>query len=196
MTPEGTTGTIRAFLALDPPAEVRRRIADIQSGLKRTVQGKIGWVRPEGIHLTLKFFGNIGPQDVAAISEAVRGKTGAAAPLELAVRRIGVFPDLRRPRVIWLGTEGDVERLAALQQELDEAFAAIGITAEDRPFRAHLTLGRIKTASGLTGLAKAVADGGGAEAGSFRAAGLILFRSELHPTGARYTKLAEFPFGA
>jgi RNA 2',3'-cyclic 3'-phosphodiesterase len=196
MTPERTEGSIRAFLAIDPPAEVRRRIGEIQSELKRAVQGKIGWVRPEGIHLTLKFFGDIAVRDVAAISEAVREKTGPAAPLDFTVHRVGVFPDLRRPRVIWLGMEGDTERLAALQRALEGAFAEIGFPAEDRPFRAHLTLGRIKTTTGLTGLAKAVADGRETGAGSFRAGGLILFRSELHPSGARYTRLAEFPFGA
>jgi RNA 2',3'-cyclic 3'-phosphodiesterase len=186
---------LRVFLALDPPPEVQRRITAIQGDLKRVVRGDIAWVRPEGIHLTLKFFGYVAPADVERISRAIGESLRGASALTLTVRGIGVFPGPRRPRVIWLGTEGDVEPLCALQAKLEEGLTAIGFPAEQRPFRAHLTLARIRSPQGLTGLEKAVAEGEQLAAGTFRAAVLALFRSELHPTGARYTRLAEFPLG-
>ncbi|MBN2199688.1 MAG: RNA 2',3'-cyclic phosphodiesterase, partial [Candidatus Aminicenantes bacterium] len=184
-------GTYRTFLAIDPPESVRREMGRIQEQLKRTVRGTVRWVRPEGIHLTLKFFGDITGDDITRIADAVEEEAATAKPLELQVKTIGVFPDLKRPRVVWLGMEGDVDRLLALQKELDRRFAALGFPKEDRPFRAHLTLGRIKTPKGLSGVAQAVEQGAWVEAGSFRAEGLTLFQSDLKPAGAVYTKLAE-----
>jgi len=186
--------SIRAFLAIDPPEEVLREIAGIQERLKRTIQEDIRWVRPEGIHLTLKFFGSISADKIDGITRVIDEHVTAFTPLDLTIRRIGVFPDLKRPRVVWLGTEGDIEQLIALQRKLDEGFQGLGFEREDRPFRAHLTLGRIKTPKEVAGLAKALESGRDATAGQFRAGSLCLFRSELKPSGAVYTKLAEFPF--
>jgi 2'-5' RNA ligase len=184
---------LRVFLAVEPPAAVRAEIAAIQERLKKTVRGVIRWVRPAGIHLTLKFFGNIPPPAVDLISGAVAARAGGVAPFDLTVRTVGVFPDLSRPRVVWLGMAGEVERLLVLQKSLEREFGALGFPREERPFRAHLTLGRIKTPKGLVGLARAVETGETATAGSFRAGELILFRSELTPEGALYTRLAAFP---
>jgi len=185
--------TLRAFLAIEPPEAVRAEIAAIQERLKKTVRGVIRWVRPEGIHLTLKFFGNIPPPAVERISAAVAARTAGVAPFDLTVGTVGVFPDLNRPRVVWLGMAGEVDRLLGLQKSLDREFGALGFPREERPFRAHLTLGRIKTPKGLVGLARAVETGETATAGPFRADDLILFRSELSPQGAVYTRLAAFP---
>ncbi|HPB69393.1 MAG: RNA 2',3'-cyclic phosphodiesterase [Syntrophales bacterium] len=185
--------TLRAFLAVEPPAAVRGEIAAIQERLKKTVRGVIRWVRPAEIHLTLKFFGNIPPPAVDRISEAVAARTVGVAPFDLTVRTVGVFPDLNRPRVVWLGMAGEVERLLVLQTSLERAFGVLGFPREERPFRAHLTLGRIKTPKGLVGLARAVEIGERATAGLFRADHLVLFRSELTPQGAVYARLAAFP---
>ena len=186
--------TFRTFLAIDPPEAVRREIGRIQEQLKRTVQGMIRWVRPEGIHLTLKFFGDITGENITRITDAVKPEAATATPMDMQVKTIGVFPDLNRPRVVWLGMAGDVDRLLTLQKALDRRFMALGFPKEDRLFRAHLTLGRIKTAKGLIGLARAIEQGAAMEAGSFQARGLTLFKSDLKPAGAVYTKLAEFPF--
>ena len=186
--------SIRAFLAIDPPEEILSEIAAIQNRLQRMIQGDIRWVRPEGIHLTLKFFGSVAADRIAGITGVIEENVKTACHLDLTVRRIGLFPDLKRPRVVWLGTEGDVEKLLALQRKLDEGFQSLGFKREDRPFRAHLTLGRIKTPKEITGLAKALESCGDMTAGQFLATSLCLFRSELKPSGAVYTKLAEFPF--
>jgi 2'-5' RNA ligase len=185
---------IRAFLALDPPPEVLRGIADIQSALKRNIRGTLSWVRPEGIHLTLKFFGGIAESDVGAVSEVVAGQTAGIRPLRLEAKGLGVFPNLRRPRVLWIGIGGETARLTALQQAIEEGLEAAGFPREERPFRAHLTLARIKSPQGLAGLDGALAAKGAESAGVFTATCLTLFKSELTPKGAIYTVLNHFPF--
>ena len=187
-------GTIRAFLAMDPPPEVLRRIADIQEVLKKTLRGSISWVRPEGIHLTLKFFGDIAAEDLQPISEVVSGQATGMRPLHLNIKGLGVFPGIRRPRVLWLGVGGEVAQLIALQGVLDQGFETCGIKKEERPFRAHLTLARIKSPQGLSGLDKVLEEKEAESAGSFEAKSLILFKSDLTPKGAIYTVLADFPF--
>jgi len=187
-------GAIRAFLAIEPPETVRQAMAVVQNRLKYCVSGAISWVRPEGIHLTLKFFGNIAETDIDRISAAVEPVAARFAPLDLQVRRVGLFPDSRRPRVIWLGLEGDVSALKALQEEADRELERYGFSREDRPFRAHLTLARIKSPRGLTGLDRIMKKSEVYEAGRFRAEGLTLFRSDLTPQGAIYSKLANYPF--
>jgi 2'-5' RNA ligase len=187
-------GTIRAFLAMDPPPEVLRRIVDIQEVLKKTLRGPISWVRPEGIHLTLKFFGDMAAEDLQPISEVVSGQAAGMRPLHLNIKGLGVFPGIRRPRVLWLGVGGEVARLIALQGVLDQGFETCGIKKEERPFRAHLTLARIKSPQGLSGLDKVLEEKEAESAGPFEAKGLILFKSDLTPKGAIYTVLADFPF--
>jgi len=187
-------GAIRAFLAIEPPETVRQAMAVVQNRLKYCVSGAISWVRPEGIHLTLKFFGNIAETDIDRISAAVEPVAARFAPLDLQGRRVGLFPDSRRPRVIWLGLEGDVSALKALQEEADRELERYGFSREDRPFRAHLTLARIKSPRGLTGLDRIMKKSEVYEAGRFQAEGLTLFRSDLTPQGAIYSKLAGYPF--
>lgn len=185
---------MRAFLAVDPPEEIFNEIIKIQERLKKTIGGDIRWVRPEGIHLTLKFFGYVYQSDVANISLVVKNNVANMKALMLNVRNLGAFPSLNRPRVLWLGLDGDTDALISLQVEIDTGFQEYGFKKEERPFRPHLTLARIKEPRGLDGLAEAVKKNEDYNAGSFTISGLTLFKSELRPTGAIYTKLSHFPF--
>jgi 2'-5' RNA ligase len=185
---------IRAFLAIELPAEILREIALIQGHLKKDVQGMIRWVRPEGIHLTLKFFGDISEADIATISRVMANQVNGLKPFSLDVRTVGVFPDMKRPRVIWLGIGGDVAPLIQFQQSLDHALHLHGYAKEERPFKPHLTLARIKEHKGFCGLEKITKKEGHDTAGCFAASELVLFRSRLTPQGANYMKLAGFPF--
>jgi RNA 2',3'-cyclic 3'-phosphodiesterase len=185
---------IRSFLALDPPEEVLREIASIQNRLRKLIHGDIRWVRPEGIHLTLKFFGELSGDDVANIATVVEKAAEGERSFSLAIGAVGVFPDPHRPRVLWLGMNGDVERLQVFQKGLEQALLRIGFPREERPFRPHLTLGRIRTPKGLIGLARALEKGEEYTAGRFIAPGLSLIQSELTPRGAMYTRLKWFPF--
>lgn len=187
-------GGIRSFLALEPPEGVRKEIAAVQDRLRKGLQGDIRWVRPEGIHLTLKFFAGISGDEASDVGVVVGKAADKERPFSLAVGGLGVFPDPRRPRVLWLGMGGDVDRLLAFQKGIEQALLQIGFPREERPFRPHLTLGRIRTARGLVGLARALEEGQAWKAGRFVAPGLALIQSRLTPGGALHTRLGWFPF--
>jgi len=184
---------IRAFLAIEPPEEILQTMVRLQEKLKREISGRVSWTRPQGQHLTLKFFGDISGDDVQEISAAVQNRVASGLHLTLTIEKVGAFPDPRKPRVLWCGTTGDVDKLSALQNELDGDFAAIGFPQEDRPFRAHLTLARIKDSRGLAGLGEALTKHNAFDAGKFTCTELVLFQSKLTPQGAIYTRLATFP---
>ena len=187
--------TIRAFLALDHPDAIGRIIAAVQERLKKCVFGEIRWVRPEGIHLTLKYFGDVSAAQAAAIAAVVEKKAVETPSFALSLGGIGVFPDPRRPRVLWLGMKGELERLLGFQETLERAFIEIGFPREQRPFRPHLTLARIRPSGprGVTGLGKALEKGGETAGEGFIAAGISLLQSTLTPQGAIYTRLGGFP---
>lgn len=183
---------VRSFLAIEVSPEVRQRIGKIQERLGMSLKS-IRWTRPEGIHLTLKFFGDIYERDLAAIGGAVEGRAAAEAPVSLRAGGLGAFPNPDRARVLWIGLDGDLERLSRLQRDLDGAFERLGYPREKRSFKPHLTLGRAR-GERILGVQDVLRRGESHQAGSFEAGALILFRSELKPGGAVYTKMAEFPF--
>ena len=186
---------IRAFLAIEPSENVLQEITRLQEKLKQEINGRLSWTRPQGQHLTLKFFGDISKEDINNISTAVQKRVVAETKLNLKVEKLGVFPDARRPRVLWCGVTGDVEKLIALQKKLDSDFAALGFPAEDRSFKAHLTLARIKDSRDMTGMSEALKKHNEFIAGDLIADKLFLFQSNLSPQGTVYTKLAEFALG-
>jgi 2'-5' RNA ligase len=186
---------VRTFLAIELPAAIRQSIADIQNKLKRSCPFDIRWLKPESIHLTLKFFGNVSGEDIIALSRIVEQHGAAMFPLQLTVKKLGVFPSLQRARVLWIGLSGETAPLVTLHKNLEQEWADCGFAKEDRPFRPHLTIGRIKS-SRLDGApVKFMAQADDWSAGSFRADSLVLFQSDLTPQGAVYTELARFPLG-
>lgn len=186
---------IRAFLAIEPPEDILQTVIRLQEKLRHEVSGRLSWTRPGGQHLTLKFFGDVSTEDVESISQAVQNRLQSSWSLSLNVEKLGVFPDSSRPRVLWCDTTGDVEKLAALQKQLDADFALLGFPKEDRPFRAHLTLARIKDPRNVSGIGNALTRHVNFSAGKFHVPELILFQSKLTPQGAIYTRLATFPTG-
>jgi len=183
---------IRAFLAIEPAEDILQELSRLQEKLKREISGRISWTKPQGQHLTLKYFGDISAEDVKNICSAVENRIASVSSLNLKIEKLGVFPDARRPRVLWFGVSGDGKKLLLLQKQLEADFEGIGFPGEDRPFRAHLTLGRIKEPHGLTGISEALTKHNAYAAGVFECRQLILFQSNLLPQGAVYTKLAEF----
>ena len=184
---------IRAFLAVEPPESILQTVIRLQEKLRREISGRVSWTRQGGQHLTLKFFGDISAFDITQISQAVQSRTASGWAFHLKIEKLGVFPDARKPRVLWLGTSGDTQKLIALQNQLEADFATIGFPGEDRPFRAHLTLARIKDPREVAGVSDALAKHATFLAGEFDARELILFQSQLTPRGAIYTRLATFP---
>jgi 2'-5' RNA ligase len=152
---------------------------------------RLKWVRPESMHLTLKFLGDVDPARVPEIEAALAAAAGAAPPFSLNARGIGVFPGMRKPRVLWMGLEGQLDRLAALQAAVESELARVGFPAEERPFKAHLTLARIKAPLRIPLSEALLSEAGEGESGPFPVERICLFRSELRPAGAVYTRLAE-----
>jgi len=186
---------IRAFLAIEPPENILNEISRLQEKLKREINGRLSWTRPQGQHLTLKFFGDISKADINNVCAIVQKRVVAEQKLNLKVEKMGVFPDARRPRVLWCGVTGDVEKLITLQKKLDADFATLGFLEEDRSLKAHLTLARIKDPRDITGMSEALKKYDSFKAGEFVADKLFLFQSKLSPQSAVYTKLAEFALG-
>ena len=186
---------VRAFLAIELPPDIKDLIEDIKERLMPALEG-IRWARPEGMHLTLKFFGDVSQGDVACISEVVEKNVRDIAPMELNAGLPGGFPSLKRPRVLWLGIGGDTQRLEALQAEIEGDLKECGFPGEKRAFKPHLTLGRARSRGGIiSGSEDVITETWEPGTHRFDVRELILFESELKPGGAVYTKLATFPFG-
>ncbi len=184
---------IRAFLAIDPPPEVLERIVRMQGILRKKIPHGVRWVNPDGIHLTLKFLGNIFPSNRESILSLLPGIAEAHRSFTLSAGRIGVFPGISKPRVIWIGIGGESQELVSLRQDIEDSLETAGFAREDRPFRAHLTLGRIKNPRTLQGIEEVIARGRDFDAGSFSADKVLFIKSDLTPAGAVYTNLAVFP---
>lgn len=187
-------GVSRLFLAVHPPGEVIGEIAGIQKRLQKSLAGDIRWVKPEGMHVTLKFFGDVFNAEIGNISREIGPNAAGEAPFTLLFRGLGVFPSAKRPRVLHLGLDGDVQRLTVFQSRLERALSAMGFAARERSFTPHITLARIKALREPEKLAKEMAEGKHCATGQFTASALVLFKSSLTPKGAFYTRLAEYPF--
>jgi 2'-5' RNA ligase len=187
------TKPIRSFLALELPPHIRSLIERLKEKLRSDV-GAIRWTGGAGMHLTLKFFGDIVPDAVECISETVERHARSAPPLELALGSPGGFPDLMRPRVLWLGVCGDTDRLATLQAVIDKDLEKeCGFPRDKRTFTAHLTLGRARSRAGvISGTDNLRERVGDLSAHRFTAGEVSLFKSDLTSSGPVYTKLASF----
>ena len=186
--------TIRTFIALELPREVKGLLQEIQQELKR-LKIRARWVRPENIHLTLKFLGDVNPDAVDGIGDAMIRAADGIPSLVLSVKGIGVFPGAKRPRVIWVGLEGDTRSLFALQDHMEEKLAEVGFPKDKRSFKAHLTLGRIKQAVNPAVIHQMMNQYAGLSSEGFTCRQVILFKSDLKPSGAVYSKLKQVNFG-
>jgi len=186
---------IRSFIAIDFPEETRKALKDVQERLKQSGAG-VRWVKPGSIHLTLKFLGNIHPAQVEDIALAVAQEIRDQPPITLGAAGLGAFPSLRKPRVIWIGMEGEVQRLTRIQARVENALEPLGFVREKRPFRPHLTIGRVKDRRRLQALIDAMAELKIPEFDSFDVTEIILYKSDLRPTGAIYTKLHRMSLAA
>ena len=194
MNIKGVSGLIRSFLAIELPTTVQAKIGKVEEDAKST-SADVRWVSPGKIHLTLKFFGNIEESKVDPIAAAIQGPIGAAKPFQLSVRGTGAFPNLKNPRVVWIGLVDLEGRLAALQKEVESSLGKIGFEPEDRPFRPHLTLGRVKTSRGRDELIRIVEKYREEEIGTFQVEKIVLFKSDLTPAGPIYASLKEVRLG-
>ncbi|HHS96806.1 MAG TPA: RNA 2',3'-cyclic phosphodiesterase [Chloroflexi bacterium] len=163
---------------------------------RETPPRSVRWVRAEGIHLTLKFLGETPVAKLPEIKGALAAVARNAPPSTFTVEGLGCFPNLRRPRVIWVGVQEPTGRLAALQDAIEEVMAPFGYPPEGRGFTPHLTLGRVNrrvSPGDRARIGEVVSAADVGLLGEAPADRFVLFRSVLKPTGAEYSVLAEFP---
>lgn len=176
--------SIRAFIALTLPSQVAETLAAVSQELApRVPDGAVKWVEPERIHLTLRFLGNTPVDRLDALGSALEAVAGIHNPFSLSLDRLGCFPNERRPRVIWVGLDGQVDALRRLKEDLDEALSPLGWEPEDKRFRAHLTLGRVKRQHREIELPW----GTPVVPAAWQVGGLHLIESQLRPAGPLYT---------
>ncbi len=187
--------TWRLFVALEIPDTVRQYLEGIQANLRRAGT-PVKWVRPEGIHLTLKFLGDVASHRAEELTRALEKAVTGCAPFQLQPAEVGAFPSVRNPRVIWVGLEGESAALNGLHKGVERAMRKRGFPGERRPFTPHLTLGRVRrdaTRSDLEALGRAMVDLDAEVCAPWDVASLALIRSQLFPDGARYTILSRIP---
>ena len=185
---------IRSFLAIELPKAILKKIEEIEAELRST-HADVRWVSPEKIHITLKFFGNIEESGIDSILKSIEEPVQNTAPFSLKVRGVGAFPNLKNPRVIWMGLVDGGEVLASFQKQIDNQLKEIGFQPEDRPFHPHLTLGRMKSSRGKEELVERMEEHKEEEFGDLQVERVVLFKSDLRPTGPIYTPLRELKFG-
>ena len=185
---------IRSFIAIEVPQPLLARMGEIQRELRRMETG-VNWVRPEGIHLTLKFLGSVSTEELEKLARGIGPLVAARNPFELRIHGLGCFPSSRSPRVIWVGIDRGSGEVSSLQKAIEDTAAEAGFPREERPFKPHLTLGRVRTPIGRSSFIPEMEKHKEVEIGTFLAQDVYLFKSELKPSGAVYTKLQTFPMG-
>jgi 2'-5' RNA ligase len=135
---------IRSFIAIELPGEVKQSLAGLQAALKSSGNTALKWVEPNNIHLTLKFLGDIDPGAISRITAAIEDASRGVHPFDITVSELGVFPNLKRIRVVWVGLNGDTEKLSNLQKSLEATLSPLGFPPEARGFSPHLTIARVR----------------------------------------------------
>jgi len=184
---------MRCFVAIELPSEVHRALAALQARL-RSLGPAVRWIRPEQIHLTVKFLGEVAEGNSAAVCKVVQGVAARCQPVQIEVCGTGCFPPLGPARIVWAGITGPPQGLVDCQQACEQEFAELGFQPEHRPYRPHLTVGRIRDPRGSQATRSAIDQQAQFAGGTFLAAELVLFQSVLHPSGPTYTVLARAPF--
>jgi RNA 2',3'-cyclic 3'-phosphodiesterase len=189
---------IRVFVAIELGDEVAQALAQAQAALRQTLHfSTFRWTAPDGIHLTLKFLGDVLPSRLPQIEQALAQVTPNHPMFDLTVTGLGVFPNATRPAVLWVGLEGQVMQLQRLRDDVERVIAPLGYPTEKRAFHPHLTLARIKEPSQaeVQRLQEVIRRDPVGLVGEIGVAELSLMRSNLAAGGARYTRLAQFELG-
>ena len=184
---------IRSFLAFEQPSEIQAILNRVSGELRRS-RLDVRWVKPENIHLTIVFLGNIQSEHVEAMENPLQKLCLTTGPFQISLKGAGCFPNSRRPRVLWVGLEGDLERMGRLRDSLQDELQSFGVRKEERPFRPHLTLGRFRSVDRADRELDAIlARYQDLTSPACRLRELILYKSELRPGGSVYTQLRSWP---
>jgi 2'-5' RNA ligase len=194
MTPNNAE-TMRLFVAVALPEEIKRELTRLQESLKKSCRNcPARWVSAENIHLTLNFLGEVVVSRLPDIERAVTQACAGIECFDLNISETGAFPNLEKPRVIWVGMHGDLKRLVMLQKVLEQSLSALGFTPDTRGFSPHLTLARVSDEA-FPGDKKRLGEAAGALSSdcSIPVSSVSLMRSQLMQWGPVYTVLVAAP---
>ena len=183
---------IRSFIAIELPDELKLALRQLETRLKSGEQPWVKWVDPNSIHLTLKFLGNIAANRTGEITGALEEAAQGIPAFHLEVRDLGVFPNLKRVQLAWVGISGEVDKLGKLQQNIESSLARLGFVPESRPFTPHLTLARLRNQASLDErqrFGRLIAETR-FEVGTFLIDAISLMRSQLTREGAIYSRVS------
>lgn len=180
---------IRSFLAFDLPKEIRKTVSLIYRGIKASSLD-VRWVKEENIHLTVIFMGNVDEKDIDPIGKVVEKACKKYGPFMIRAKGAGIFSNLKNPKVLWIGVEGDIERMGHFRSRLQKELKPFGIKEENRKFSPHITIGRFRKGfNEKDKLKELLAKFNEITSPDALLKELVLFKSELRPEGALYTKI-------
>jgi len=183
---------IRSFIAIELPAELKLELVQLEARLKSGEQLGVKWVDPDGIHLTMKFLGNIAVDRVEGITRAMEEAVRGISPFQLKVKELGVFPNFKRVQVAWVGLSGEVDKLAQLHKRIESNLTPLGFAPESRPFAPHLTLARLRAQTSLDnrqGFGQLIANTTFEAAHTIEVDAISLMKSQLTREGAIYSQI-------
>ncbi|HSL46610.1 MAG TPA: RNA 2',3'-cyclic phosphodiesterase [Anaerolineales bacterium] len=186
---------LRAFIAVEIPAQIRQAVYKTTAGLRDEIGPLVRWVPMENMHLTLKFLGDVSPSNVDMLSQIISAEADLFPCFDLHLRGLGSFPNLKRPRVIYIGIQAPAA-LETLYRGIESASRRLGYESEERGFSPHLTIGRVKqnvTSSEQQTIRRALEETKIDSLGMARVDSVHLYKSDLKPTGSVYTRLYSAP---
>lgn len=185
---------IRTFIAIKLDGSLHNTLNEVIEKFAAS-KASVKWVAPENVHITLKFLGNVEEDRLPDIFSACEKAAEGFSPIDLEVRAVGCFPTLARPRVVWLGLEKGTEAVKELQRSIEHELEVIGFPKEDREFRAHLTIGRVKGKQGISRLCRLIEEERNVFIGLMRTNTVSIMKSKTLPSGPVYTELKSIPLG-
>lgn len=180
---------MRLFIAIHIPDDIKQQMVDVQRRI-RNAGVDASWPRPEGMHLTLKFLGEVAESKVNEIASALARAVEKRESFRLEIQGVGTFPNPKNARVVWIGVSGEMEKLNALQAAVEQEMVALGMEREERAFKPHLTIGRIKYIRSKESWVAALEQAKDVSLPGFEVKTVSLMKSELKRTGAEYTEIA------
>ncbi len=182
---------MRTFIAIELPDEIKKEIEQVQAPLKKS-DAHVSWVKPKNIHVTLKFLGEVPEDKINEVFSATERAVKGTKKFTMSLKGTGAFPNVKRPRVIWVGAGSGEEELSRMAKEIEQEMEEIGFPREKRGFSAHFTIGRVKSPKNIEKLMQLL------QASDFQTEKIevnevVVMKSQLHPAGAIYTPLQKIP---
>jgi len=178
---------MRTFIAVELPREVKREIEEVQSPLKKT-DTFVSWVKPGNVHVTLKFLGEVNEERIEDVFQGTERALKESRVFNLSLKDLGCFPNVRRPRVVWVGVDKGKEELSQMQSRIEEELFKLRFPKEERRFSAHLTIGRVKSPKNIDDLTRRI-ETTKFQTEEVKVEEVVVMKSQLHPQGAIYTPL-------